>query len=141
MLKVTYEQLIQDPLKVAQKVSGFLGVNAPEDVPPQPFTKQSSGDPRRALDSDSWEALYATFKHTERAADFTVSAPPALFMDEEDETMNGVHSAENAASVLDPFLWDVSSNIEQQKFALTGGGMLSSQMLKGESLWDTRSRL
>jgi hypothetical protein len=73
VLKVTYEQMVDSPLEVVQKVCGFLGVRPPEQAPCQPFTQQSCGELRTAFDAASWDELCNAFKHTERATDFELS--------------------------------------------------------------------
>lgn len=67
---MTYNQMLEDPMEVIQNVCEFLGVHASEKLPPQPFSKQTSGDTRSALDADSLDALWNAFKHTDRACDF-----------------------------------------------------------------------
>lgn len=137
--------MLEEPMEVMQKICGFLGVNAPEKVPRQPFLKQSSGDTRSAMDSDSWEELYTAFKHTERASDFKASDASAPCMPgQEHERMQELMHAVNARSediaaasvsvpnVL-PYIARGCTNIEQQKLMLSGRRAFSSEMVVQEA--------
>ena len=70
VLKLTYEDLLEDPMTKVSKVCKLLGVTAPHSLPQQPFEQQSSGDLRKALTADSWDSLYSAIKHTPRESDF-----------------------------------------------------------------------
>lgn len=128
MVQVTYEKMLQDPMQQLQKVCRFLGVAAPETLPPQPFAKQSSGNTRAALDDASWHSLTSAFKHTERAADFTSSTwPLAPVTCQERYQVPDVHahvhssSDDIAASVSVPtFFTEAPASSEQQRMAVTG---------------------